>query len=72
MILIANTQYAGENKKGIFGLMNYLLPEKGVMPMHCSANHVTGNPVDSAVFFGLSGTQDNPLSGLRAHLDRGR
>ena len=62
MILIANTQYAGENKKGIFGLMNYLLPEKGVMPMHCSANHVTGNPVDSAVFFGLSGTGKTTLS----------
>jgi len=62
LILIGNTQYAGENKKGIFGLMNYLLPEKGVMPMHCSANHVEGNPVDAAVFFGLSGTGKTTLS----------
>ena len=62
MILIANTQYAGENKKGIFGLMNYLLPEKGVMPMHCSANHAHGNRDDSAIFFGLSGTGKTALS----------
>ncbi|MEM8956422.1 MAG: phosphoenolpyruvate carboxykinase [Pseudomonadota bacterium] len=62
LILVGNTQYAGENKKGIFGLMNYLLPEKGVMPMHCSANHVDGNPVDAAVFFGLSGTGKTTLS----------
>ena len=56
MILIAGTEYAGENKKSVFTLLNYLLPEKGIMPMHCSANHATGNPVDAAVFFGLSGT----------------
>ena len=62
LILIGNTQYAGENKKGIFGLMNYLLPEKGIMPMHCSANHATGNPVDAAIFFGLSGTGKTTLS----------
>ncbi|NNK79605.1 MAG: phosphoenolpyruvate carboxykinase [Litoreibacter sp.] len=62
LILIGNTQYAGENKKGIFGLMNYLLPEKGVMPMHGSANHAAGNAVDSAVFFGLSGTGKTTLS----------
>jgi phosphoenolpyruvate carboxykinase (ATP) len=62
LILIANTAYAGENKKSVFTLMNYLLPEKGVMPMHCSANHATGNPVDAAVFFGLSGTGKTTLS----------
>ncbi len=62
LILVANTEYAGENKKGIFTLLNYLLPEKGVMPMHCSANHAIGNPVDAAVFFGLSGTGKTTLS----------
>jgi phosphoenolpyruvate carboxykinase (ATP) len=62
VILIANTAYAGENKKSVFTLLNYLLPEKGVMPMHCSANHAPGNPVDTAVFFGLSGTGKTTLS----------
>ena len=62
LILIANTEYAGENKKSIFTLLNYLLPEKGVMPMHCSANHAQGNPVDAAIFFGLSGTGKTTLS----------
>ena len=61
-ILIANTQYAGENKKSVFTLLNYLLPEKGVMAMHCSANHAIGNPDDAAVFFGLSGTGKTTLS----------
>ena len=61
-ILIGNTEYAGENKKSIFSLLNYLLPEKGIMPMHCSANHAIGNPVDTAVFFGLSGTGKTTLS----------
>lgn len=62
LILIGGTEYAGENKKSVFTLLNYLLPEKGIMPMHCSANHATGNPVDTAVFFGLSGTGKTTLS----------
>jgi phosphoenolpyruvate carboxykinase (ATP) len=61
-ILIANTEYAGENKKSVFTLLNYILPGKGVMAMHCSANHAIGNPADSAVFFGLSGTGKTTLS----------
>ncbi|MFC0340230.1 phosphoenolpyruvate carboxykinase [Paracoccus niistensis] len=62
MILIGNTGYAGENKKGVFTLLNYILPERGVMPMHCSANHAPGDPSDVAVFFGLSGTGKTTLS----------
>jgi phosphoenolpyruvate carboxykinase (ATP) len=61
-ILIANTAYAGENKKSVFSLLNYLLPEKGVMAMHCSANHAVGDPEDAAIFFGLSGTGKTTLS----------
>ncbi len=61
-ILIANTEYAGENKKSVFTLLNYILPGKGVMAMHCSANHAIGDPSDSAVFFGLSGTGKTTLS----------
>ncbi|ARC35794.1 phosphoenolpyruvate carboxykinase [Paracoccus yeei] len=62
LILIGNTAYAGENKKSVFTLLNYILPEKGVMPMHCSANHAIGNPDDAAIFFGLSGTGKTTLS----------
>jgi phosphoenolpyruvate carboxykinase (ATP) len=62
VILIGGTEYAGENKKSVFTLLNYLLPEKGIMPMHCSANHAMGNPVDTAIFFGLSGTGKTTLS----------
>ena len=61
-VLIANTYYGGENKKSVFTILNYVLPGKGVMAMHCSANHAVGNPVDSAVFFGLSGTGKTTLS----------
>ncbi|WP_343080142.1 phosphoenolpyruvate carboxykinase [Ostreiculturibacter nitratireducens] len=62
LILIGGTAYAGENKKAVFTLLNYILPGKGVMAMHCSANHAIGNPVDTAVFFGLSGTGKTTLS----------
>ncbi|WP_316014747.1 phosphoenolpyruvate carboxykinase [Roseobacter sp. HKCCA0434] len=62
LILIGGTSYAGENKKSVFTLLNYLLPEKGVMPMHCSANHAQKDAHDVAVFFGLSGTGKTTLS----------
>ena len=61
-ILIGNTAYAGENKKSVFTLLNYILPGKGVMPMHCSANHAVGDEADTAIFFGLSGTGKTTLS----------
>ena len=62
LAIIGNTAYAGEIKKSVFTILNYLLPLQGVLSMHCSANVNPSDPNDVALFFGLSGTGKTTLS----------
>ncbi len=70
LILIGGTEYAGENKKSVFTLLNYLLPGKGVMPMHCSANHGAGPGRHGRVLRSVGHGQDDALEQMpSAHVD---
>ncbi len=62
VVLIVGTGYAGEIKKSVFSLLNLIYPDRGLVSMHCAANHAIGDPSDSAIFFGLSGTGKTTLS----------